>query len=86
MLDGAGAAVWPDAEDTRAAQARKSPVVNARMARCRNFLSSGMTAGGGDFRPTDEIDELRWVPLREADLLLTYPHDRDLLREAMAQG
>jgi 8-oxo-dGTP diphosphatase len=33
------------------------------------------------FEPSDEIDELRWVPLDEAEDLLDYEHDRRLLRE-----
>jgi 8-oxo-(d)GTP phosphatase len=32
-----------------------------------------------DFVPNDETDQLRWVPLDEAPLLLTYSHDRDVL-------
>jgi 8-oxo-dGTP pyrophosphatase MutT (NUDIX family) len=35
---------------------------------------------GGEFEPNREVDELRWVPLEEATKLLTYEHDRDLLR------
>jgi 8-oxo-(d)GTP phosphatase len=34
----------------------------------------------GSFTPSQEVDELRWIPLKEADGLLTYPHDRLLLR------
>jgi 8-oxo-dGTP diphosphatase len=33
----------------------------------------------GDFVLNDEIDALRWVPAEEAETLLTYQHDRDLL-------
>jgi 8-oxo-dGTP diphosphatase len=33
----------------------------------------------GRFRPTDEVDELRWLPVEEAGTLLTYDHDRELL-------
>ena len=33
----------------------------------------------GDFVLNDEIDGLRWVPTEEAETLLTYQHDRDLL-------
>lgn len=33
----------------------------------------------GDFDLNDEIDGLRWVPAAEAENLLTYPHDRELL-------
>lgn len=32
--------------------------------------------------PNEEIDQVRWVPLDEADALLTYEHDRDTLAEA----
>jgi 8-oxo-dGTP diphosphatase len=34
----------------------------------------------GRFRVCDEVDELRWVPIDEALQVLTYPHDRALLR------
>jgi 8-oxo-dGTP diphosphatase len=44
-----------------------------------------MTPDGGTFRPNDEIDELRWVGSDEAMELLTYRHDRDLLRSVIAQ-
>ncbi len=33
----------------------------------------------GSFEPNDEVDELRWVPLEEAQRLLSYNHDRALL-------
>jgi phosphohistidine phosphatase SixA/8-oxo-dGTP pyrophosphatase MutT (NUDIX family) len=44
-----------------------------------------MTPDGGAFRPNDEVDELRWVGAEEAMTLLTYPHDRDLLRSVLAR-
>jgi 8-oxo-dGTP diphosphatase len=31
-----------------------------------------------------EIDQVRWVPIAEATRLLTYPHDRATMREAIA--
>lgn len=34
---------------------------------------------GGGFRPSDEVDELRWLPLPEALELLSHQHDRTLL-------
>ena len=37
----------------------------------------------GEFKPHDEVDELRWLTLDEADELLTYPHDKDLVRKAL---
>jgi 8-oxo-dGTP pyrophosphatase MutT (NUDIX family) len=39
----------------------------------------------GAFRPTPEVDEVRWVSLHEASDLLTYPHDRELVRHVMAR-
>jgi 8-oxo-dGTP diphosphatase len=34
----------------------------------------------GAFSPTDEIDELRWLPPEEAADLLSYERDREVLR------
>lgn len=34
------------------------------------------------FEPNDEIDDVRWLPYAAAREQLTYPRDRDLLREA----
>jgi 8-oxo-dGTP diphosphatase len=39
---------------------------------------------GGEFEPTDEIDELRWLTPSEAVAQLTYPHDAELVEEARA--
>jgi 8-oxo-dGTP pyrophosphatase MutT (NUDIX family) len=38
----------------------------------------------GEFVPSDEVDEFRWVPAGELDGLLDYDHDRRLVREALA--
>jgi 8-oxo-dGTP pyrophosphatase MutT (NUDIX family) len=35
----------------------------------------------GRFEPSREVDEVRWLSPPEADRLLTYEHDRELLRE-----
>ena len=35
----------------------------------------------GEFVPSHEVDEVRWLSPTEADRLLTYEHDRELLRE-----
>jgi 8-oxo-dGTP diphosphatase len=35
---------------------------------------------GGDFTPSDEVDELRWAQPGEALELLDYEHDRSLVR------
>jgi 8-oxo-dGTP diphosphatase len=40
----------------------------------------------GDFAPHGEVDELRWVTRPEADELLTYDHDRSLVRKAMRRN
>ena len=37
----------------------------------------------GEFEPGSEADELRWVDAREAEELLSYEHDRELVREAL---
>jgi hypothetical protein len=34
-----------------------------------------MQAVHGEFRPNDEVDEVRWTPLGQLGELLTYPHD-----------
>lgn len=33
----------------------------------------------GDFHPSHEVDELRWLPIGKAGTLLTYEHDRKLV-------
>jgi 8-oxo-dGTP diphosphatase len=35
----------------------------------------------GEFAPSHEVDEVRWLAPAEADRLLSYGHDRALLRE-----
>jgi 8-oxo-dGTP diphosphatase len=35
----------------------------------------------GEFRPNPEVDELRWLTPSAAAELLTYPHDKALVRE-----
>ena len=34
---------------------------------------------GGEFRPHDEVDDVRWLPLPEAGAALTYERDRAVL-------
>jgi 8-oxo-dGTP diphosphatase len=41
-----------------------------------------MAPGAGEFEPNDEVDELRWCSVREAERLLTWDRDRDLLERA----
>jgi 8-oxo-dGTP pyrophosphatase MutT (NUDIX family) len=38
-----------------------------------------MRIEGGEFRPNDEVDELRWVTVGQARELLSYGHDLDVL-------
>jgi 8-oxo-dGTP diphosphatase len=38
-----------------------------------------MAAEGGVFAENDEVDEVRWAPLAEAQHLLSYERDRELL-------
>jgi 8-oxo-dGTP diphosphatase len=40
----------------------------------------------GRFEPHPEVDEMRWVDEASARELLTYEHDRKLVREALAGG
>ena len=35
---------------------------------------------GGEFQPSKEVDELRWLPLERAAEVLEYEHDRTLVR------
>ncbi len=43
-----------------------------------------MAAVGGFFTPNDEVDELRWLALEHAAVLLSYPRDRELVAVLMA--
>jgi 8-oxo-dGTP diphosphatase len=45
-----------------------------------------MVCEGGDFRPNDEVDELRWVRGEEAERLLTHDRDRELVAEALRRA
>lgn len=43
-----------------------------------------MYPSGGGFVPNDEVDRLRWIDPDEAMAVLTYAHDRDVVRKAVA--
>jgi 8-oxo-dGTP diphosphatase len=47
-----------------------------------------MSDAQGDFEPNDEVDELRWVSIDEAQGMLSYEFDRDLVGRvaSSAQG
>jgi len=38
------------------------------------------------FRPSDEVDQLRWCTADEAGRLLSYVHDRELVERALARS
>jgi 8-oxo-dGTP diphosphatase len=38
----------------------------------------------GEFEPTEEVDDMQWVPMDLARRVLTYEHDRRLLDDACA--
>ncbi len=43
-----------------------------------------MTSEHGAFAPNSEVDEIRWLPYRQALDLLSYEQDRALLRTTPA--
>lgn len=43
-----------------------------------------MEALGGDFRPSDEVDEVRWLAPSSALPLLTYQRDRDIFQQFLS--
>ena len=58
-----------------------------RKGRPKQVRYWAMTANAGEFTPTDEVDEVRWVPLDEATSLLSYSRDAAVLgalRQAVA--
>jgi 8-oxo-dGTP diphosphatase len=42
-----------------------------------------MTPVDGEFKPNDEVDDMRWEGVDDALGLLDYDHDRDLVRSAL---
>ena len=42
-----------------------------------------MEPEGGEFAPNHEVDEMRWLTPAAAAALLSYPHDRALVRGAL---
>lgn len=51
-----------------------------RKGRLKMVLYWVMEPLGGEFTPGGEVDELRWVSIREASEILTYESDRQVLR------
>ena len=50
-----------------------------RKGRPKRVRYWAMTPAGGDFTPTDEVDEMRWLPVDVAASHLSYPRDRAVL-------
>ena len=42
--------------------------------------------GDDGLTPSHEVDERRWIAVAEAERLLDYEHDRELVREAVEAG
>ena len=49
-----------------------------RKGRPKRVTYFAMRPSGGSFEVNDEVDELRWLPVEEAEELLSYEHDRNL--------
>jgi 8-oxo-dGTP diphosphatase len=57
-----------------------------RKGRPKQVRYWAMTPAAGQFAPTDEVDEVRWLPVDAAAARLSYPRDRavlDALRAAV---
>jgi len=80
-----------EVEEETGMRCRLGPSVGSVMYRDRHGRPKvvryfRMDADGGTFAPTEEVDELRWVPVDRAGGLLSYAHDRNLLRRVLAEA
>ena len=50
-----------------------------RKGRPKQVRYWAMTPAGGEFTATDEVDEVRWVPVEAAGSTLTYARDGDVI-------
>ena len=78
-----------EVEEETGLRCRLGPSVGAvtyrdRRGRAKVVRYFRMDADGGGFAPNREVDELRWVPIEDAARLLSYAHDRSLLRQVLA--
>lgn len=78
-----------EVEEETGLRCRLGPSVGAvtyrdRRGRAKVVRYFRMDADGGRFTPNREVDELRWVPIEAAAGLLSYAHDRSLLRQVLA--
>jgi 8-oxo-(d)GTP phosphatase len=77
-----------EVEEETGLRCRLGPVVGAvtykdRRGRPKVVRYFQMDADGGAFAASPEVDELRWVPVQDAARLLSYAHDRRLLRRVL---
>ena len=85
------AAALREVEEETGLRCRIGPVVGSvtyrdRHGRPKVVRYYRMDADGGSFTPSEEVDELRWVPVGRAGGLLSYAHDRNLLRRVLAEA
>lgn len=85
-----GTAALREVEEETGLRCRLGPSVGAvtyrdRQGRAKVVRYFRMDADGGRFAPNHEVDELRWVPIEDAARLLSYAHDRSLLRRVFAR-
>jgi phosphohistidine phosphatase SixA/8-oxo-dGTP pyrophosphatase MutT (NUDIX family) len=78
-----------EVEEETGLRCRLGPSVGAvtyrdRRGRAKVVRYFRMDADGGRFTPNREVDELRWAPIEDAEGLLSYAHDRSLLRQVLA--
>ena len=83
------AAALREVEEETGLRCRLGPSVGAvtyrdRRGRAKVVRYFRMDADGGRFTPNHEVDDLRWVPIEDAVRLLSYAHDRSLLRQVLA--
>jgi 8-oxo-dGTP diphosphatase len=65
-----------------------SPVAyrdNKDRAKVVRYWLMEATGDGPGFTPSDEVDELCWLPAGEASEQLSYPRDTELVREALGR-
>jgi 8-oxo-(d)GTP phosphatase len=83
------AAALREVEEETGLRCRLGPSVGAvtyrdRRGRAKVVRYFRMDADGGRFTPNHEVDDLRWLPIEDAVRLLSYAHDRSLLRQVLA--
>ncbi|HEU4865818.1 MAG TPA: NUDIX hydrolase, partial [Actinomycetota bacterium] len=83
------AAALREVEEETGLRCHLGPSVGAetyrdRRGRAKVVRYFRMDADGGRFTPNHEVDDLRWVPIEDAVRLLSYAHDRSLLRQVLA--